>query len=154
MQLLDRGACAPPGEWCPSTATTYWAFTAFRGDGPKRLELLHQVDNTASCRVAQKSGYELITFLPAAPPAYPFAGHLHVRDRDRRPGRAATLALLMTAPHGENSRSKTCRYPDQVGDRAKSALRRPGDHRCHGREAFQTGTAARSRRRSAPADWA
>lgn len=52
-------------------ALTNWALTAFPGDGPKRLELLHQVDNTASCRVAQKCGYELITVLPAAPPAYP-----------------------------------------------------------------------------------
>jgi RimJ/RimL family protein N-acetyltransferase len=64
-------------------ALTHWAFTALPGDGLKRLELLHQVDNTASCSVAQKSGYELITLLPAAPPAYPLAGHLHVRERDR-----------------------------------------------------------------------
>ncbi|MEW2086770.1 GNAT family N-acetyltransferase [Streptomyces sp. NPDC005283] len=63
-------------------ALTYWAFTAFPGNRLKRLELLHQVDNTASCRVAQKSGYELITLLPAAPPAYPLAGHVHVRERD------------------------------------------------------------------------
>lgn len=64
-------------------ALTHWAFTALPGDGLKRLELLHQVDNTASCSVAQKSGYELITLLPAAPPAYPLAGHLHIRERDR-----------------------------------------------------------------------
>ncbi|MFG2368020.1 GNAT family N-acetyltransferase [Streptomyces mirabilis] len=64
-------------------ALTHWAFTAFPDDAPKHLELLHQVDNTASCRVAQKSGYELITTLPAAPPAHPLAGHLHVRERDR-----------------------------------------------------------------------
>lgn len=61
---------------------TDWAFAAFPGDGLTRLELLHQVDNTASCRVAQKSGYELTTLLPAAPPVYPLAGHLHVRARD------------------------------------------------------------------------
>lgn len=64
-------------------ALTHWAFTALPGDGLMRLELLHQVDNTASCGVAQKSGYELITLLPAAPPAYPLTGHLHVRERDR-----------------------------------------------------------------------
>ncbi|MER6075215.1 GNAT family N-acetyltransferase [Streptomyces sp. NPDC001817] len=63
-------------------ALTDWAFTTFAGDGLTRLELLHQVDNTASCRVAQKSRYELTTLLPAAPPAYPLAGHLHVPAHD------------------------------------------------------------------------
>ncbi|MEU3723393.1 GNAT family N-acetyltransferase [Streptomyces sp. NPDC031705] len=63
-------------------ALTKWAFTAFPGNGLTRLELLHQVDNTASCRVAQKSRYALTTVLPPAPPTYPLAGHLHVRTRD------------------------------------------------------------------------
>ncbi|MEU9478054.1 GNAT family N-acetyltransferase [Streptomyces sp. NPDC048191] len=64
-------------------ALTDWAFTAFAADGLTRLELLHQVDNTASCRVAQKSRYALTTLLPAAPPAHPLDGHLHVRTRER-----------------------------------------------------------------------
>ncbi|MGY0055983.1 GNAT family N-acetyltransferase [Streptomyces sp. LZ34] len=62
-------------------ALTDWAFTTFAGDGLTRLELLHQVDNVASCRVAHKSGYELATLLPAAPPAFPLDGHVHARSR-------------------------------------------------------------------------
>ena len=60
-------------------ALTDWAFTTFAGDGPARLELLHQADNTASCRVAQKCGYAFAELLPATPPSYPREGHLHVR---------------------------------------------------------------------------
>ncbi|MER6145289.1 GNAT family N-acetyltransferase [Streptomyces sparsogenes] len=63
-------------------ALTDWAFATFAGDGLTRLELLHQVDNAASCRVAQKSRYALASVLPAAPPAFPLEGHLHVRTRD------------------------------------------------------------------------
>ncbi|TMR97680.1 GNAT family N-acetyltransferase [Nonomuraea basaltis] len=62
-------------------AVTQWAFDTFGADGLERLELLHEVDNTASCRVAQKSRYELDVVLPAAPPTYPLDGHLHVRAR-------------------------------------------------------------------------
>lgn len=60
-------------------ALTGWAFDTFGADGLERLELLHQVDNTASCRVAQKSRYDVHSVLPAAPPAFPRAGHVHVR---------------------------------------------------------------------------
>ncbi|WP_338783663.1 GNAT family N-acetyltransferase [Streptomyces sp. DG1A-41] len=63
-------------------ALTDWAFAAFAGHGLTRLELLHQADNTASCRVAQKCGYELSSLLPAAPPAFPLEGHSHARARD------------------------------------------------------------------------
>ncbi|MFH8221879.1 GNAT family N-acetyltransferase [Streptomyces sp. NPDC018057] len=62
-------------------ALTGWAFTAFGARGPARLVLRHQEDNAASCRVAAKCGYELTGTLPAAPPAYPHAGHVHTRVR-------------------------------------------------------------------------
>lgn len=59
---------------------TAWAFENFGAQGLQRIELLHEQDNLASCRVAQKSGYALIEMLPANPPAFPSPGHLHVRD--------------------------------------------------------------------------
>lgn len=42
---------------------------------------MHQVDNPASCRVAEKAGYRLDRVLPAVPP-FPLDGHLHVRGAD------------------------------------------------------------------------
>jgi RimJ/RimL family protein N-acetyltransferase len=60
-------------------AVTTWAFDAFRAHGLERIELLHQVDNPASCRVAEKSGYLHERTLPAFPPTYPLDGHVHVR---------------------------------------------------------------------------
>ncbi|CAL9298296.1 GNAT family N-acetyltransferase [Streptomyces sp. SudanB52_2052] len=61
-------------------ALTDWAFHTFAPDGLTRLELRHQVDNTASCRVAEKSGYLLSGLLPAAPPGWPRNGHVHIRQ--------------------------------------------------------------------------
>jgi RimJ/RimL family protein N-acetyltransferase len=58
---------------------TAWSFDAFRADGLECLELLHQVDNLASCRVAENNGYQFDRILPSAPPSYPLDGHLHVR---------------------------------------------------------------------------
>ncbi|MGW7328858.1 GNAT family N-acetyltransferase [Streptomyces sp. NPDC054840] len=40
--------CGPPSR----QAVTAWSLDAFRAAGLERLELLHQVDNRASCRVA------------------------------------------------------------------------------------------------------
>ncbi|OKI20113.1 GNAT family N-acetyltransferase [Streptomyces sp. CB03911] len=57
---------------------TDWAFETFAGQGPAYLELMHQVDNTASCRVAEKAGYGFERVLPAVPP-FPRDGHLHLR---------------------------------------------------------------------------
>ncbi|AXO34486.1 GNAT family N-acetyltransferase [Micromonospora sp. B006] len=59
-------------------AVTGWAFARFAATGLTHLELLHQVDNPASCRVAEKSGYAFAEVLPARPP-YPRDGHRHVR---------------------------------------------------------------------------
>lgn len=61
-------------------AVTDWAFARFAAGGLTRLELLHQVDNPASCRVAEKSGYAFAEVLPARPP-FPRDGHRHVRHR-------------------------------------------------------------------------
>ncbi|MFC4149789.1 GNAT family N-acetyltransferase [Micromonospora mangrovi] len=61
-----------------TVAVTEWAFARFAAAGLTRLELLHQVDNPASCRVAEKSGYAFQEVLPARPP-FPRDGHRHVR---------------------------------------------------------------------------
>ncbi|MET8436364.1 GNAT family N-acetyltransferase [Streptomyces sp900116325] len=72
-------------------ALTGWAFAAFADDGLRRLDLVHQEDNRASCRVAVKSGYAFAEILPARPP-WPLDGHRHVREADpglsRNPWRA------------------------------------------------------------------
>jgi RimJ/RimL family protein N-acetyltransferase len=57
---------------------TAWAFATFTD--LRRLELLHQVANVASCRVAVKSGFAYAATLSAVDP-YPQEGHLHVRER-------------------------------------------------------------------------
>ncbi|MFC6015395.1 GNAT family N-acetyltransferase [Plantactinospora solaniradicis] len=66
-------------------ALTGWAFDAFGPEGLDRIALLHQVDNLASCRVAEKTGYRFDRIMPARPP-FPRDGHLHLRRRAGRPG--------------------------------------------------------------------
>ncbi|MEH1168453.1 GNAT family N-acetyltransferase [Micromonospora sp. CPCC 205539] len=56
------------------TALSRWAFDRF--PALTHLDLLHQVDNPASCRVAEKSGYLFQEVLPARPP-FPLDGHRH-----------------------------------------------------------------------------
>lgn len=58
---------------------TGWVFDTIAG--LDRLDLLHQVDNAASCRVAEKARYAFVRVLPARPP-FPNDGHLHVRRAD------------------------------------------------------------------------
>lgn len=60
-------------------AVTTWAFDALGKGGLQQIKLLHQVDNVASCRVAEKTGYALAEVLAPWPPLYPLEGHLHVR---------------------------------------------------------------------------
>ena len=59
-------------------ALTRWAFATF--PELRCLRLLHQVDNTGSCRVAEKSGYAYHETLAARAP-YPREGHLHRRRK-------------------------------------------------------------------------
>ncbi|SOB84897.1 GNAT family N-acetyltransferase [Streptomyces sp. 1331.2] len=66
-------------------ALTTWAFATFAEDVLHRIDLLHQVDNPASCRVAEKSGYAFQEVLTALPPEFPLDGHRHSRPRHSRP---------------------------------------------------------------------
>ncbi|AYA19002.1 N-acetyltransferase [Streptomyces alfalfae] len=67
---------------------TTWAFTTFAPTGLTHLNLLHQVTNLASCRVAQKTDYAYSHTLPPCPPMYPQEGHVHVARAPARPGGA------------------------------------------------------------------
>ncbi|GID95804.1 GNAT family N-acetyltransferase [Amorphoplanes digitatis] len=57
-----------------------WAFERYAPDRLTRLELIHQVDNRASCRVAAKAQFSRFEVIPPRPP-WPLEGHLHVRSR-------------------------------------------------------------------------
>jgi RimJ/RimL family protein N-acetyltransferase len=59
-------------------ALSRWAAGAYAADGLRRLELLHDLDNLASCRVAIKAGYLDHEVVPAPTPATD-GGHRHVR---------------------------------------------------------------------------
>ncbi|MET9465992.1 GNAT family N-acetyltransferase [Streptomyces sp. NPDC006544] len=100
-RTAERPGSAEAGYWTAAPArgrgvatraleaVAAWAFAAFPAEAPgrlDRLELLHQVDNLASCRVADKAGFRFDRILPAFPPSFPMDGHLHVR---RPPGGAS-----------------------------------------------------------------
>ena len=63
-------------------AALRWTLDQWAADGVHitRLELIHTLGNAASCRVAQKLGFEFAQDLPAFPPKFPNPGHLHVRS--------------------------------------------------------------------------
>jgi RimJ/RimL family protein N-acetyltransferase len=59
-------------------AMSVWTFAA---QPIERLELLHSVDNLASCRVARACEFLFHSVLAADPPTFPVPGHLHVRTK-------------------------------------------------------------------------
>ena len=60
-------------------AVTDWVFDAFAGASLRQIMLVHDVDNPASCRVAEKAGYPFRELSPANPPHWFEDGHIHVR---------------------------------------------------------------------------
>lgn len=60
-------------------AVTDWLFDAFAGTSLRQIMLVHDVDNPASCRVAEKGGYPFQEFSPANPPHWFADGHIHMR---------------------------------------------------------------------------
>jgi RimJ/RimL family protein N-acetyltransferase len=62
-------------------AVTGWVFDAFAGASLRQVMLVHDVDNPASCRVAEKAGYPFRALSPANPPHWFTDGHIHMRLR-------------------------------------------------------------------------
>jgi RimJ/RimL family protein N-acetyltransferase len=61
-------------------AVTVWAFDSFGEDALRRIEFVHEVDNVASCRVAEKSRYPFQEISPACPPLWRAAAHIHAHS--------------------------------------------------------------------------
>jgi len=60
-------------------AVSDWAFDAFAGTSLRQIMLVHDVDNPASCRVADKAWYPFHRLSPANPPYWTTDGHIHIR---------------------------------------------------------------------------
>jgi len=60
-------------------AVTDWAFDAFARTRLRQIMLVHDVDNPASCRVAEKAGYPFRELSAANPPRWLTDGHIHMR---------------------------------------------------------------------------
>jgi len=60
-------------------AVTAWAFDSFGPAMLRQIMLVHDVDNSASCRVAEKAGYPFTELSPANPPFWSTDGHIHIR---------------------------------------------------------------------------
>jgi RimJ/RimL family protein N-acetyltransferase len=60
-------------------AVTDWVFDAFAGASLRQIMLVHDIDNPASCRVAEKARYPFLELSPANPPHWLTDGHIHMR---------------------------------------------------------------------------
>jgi RimJ/RimL family protein N-acetyltransferase len=64
-------------------AVTTWAFatlgSAPDGSGMRQIMLVHDLDNPASCRVAEKAAYPFREISPAKPPLWFTDSHIHLR---------------------------------------------------------------------------
>jgi RimJ/RimL family protein N-acetyltransferase len=60
-------------------AVSDWVFDVFAGASLRQIMLVHDVDNPASCRVAEKAGYPFREVSPANPPHWFTDGHIHMR---------------------------------------------------------------------------
>ena len=60
-------------------AVTDWVFDAFAGASLRQIMLVHDIDNPASCRVAEKARYPFLELSPANPPHRLTDGHIHRR---------------------------------------------------------------------------
>jgi RimJ/RimL family protein N-acetyltransferase len=74
--LAARGQSVAPAA---VSVVTEWAFATFGRAGLREIMAVHDVDNPASCRVAEKAGYPYKELSPARPPLWFTDGHIHLR---------------------------------------------------------------------------
>jgi RimJ/RimL family protein N-acetyltransferase len=87
---VGTGECGEIGFWTADDArghgiapaavraVTDWAFGSFGAERLPSIMLVHDLDNPASCRVADKSGYPFHELSPANPPYWFTDGHIHL----------------------------------------------------------------------------
>ncbi|MFJ3644184.1 GNAT family N-acetyltransferase [Streptomyces sp. NPDC090108] len=95
VKLGDDEGSAEVGYWTAAEArgrglisrsletVVQWAFSDEAPVPLTRLDLVHAVDNHASCRVAERCGFEFEAVMPAQPPVFRTDAHLHVRHKSR-----------------------------------------------------------------------
>jgi RimJ/RimL family protein N-acetyltransferase len=79
---------------------TEWAFHSFGAQRLPGIMLVHDLDNTASCRVADKSGYPFRELSPAKPPLWFTDGHIHFAAAPR-PSRERAAAQAADAERAD-----------------------------------------------------